>query len=171
MDKYINGGIVKEITIYLKKKEDLKEAFNKLGKYLDINLYDMKVFDQAIFLELDEVYIKNHLLSFLKELQEMKVPSFIDYGKKIRYVEKHFEERLATILENCDDIFQERFRMFDTFSINDDSFCLDVLCYVFYFDGPYEKGNYEGLLQYLHVLQKNVLKNPLRGTLCFGIRE
>lgn len=171
MDRYINGGIVKEMTIHLKKEGDLVDALSKLGDYLDLNLYDMKILGKAVFLELDEEYLKEHFISFLREIQDMHIPSFLDYEQKICYIEQHLDEKLDTILDNCDDLFQERFRMQDTFSINHSSFYLDVLCYIFYFEGPYNYGNFEGLLKYLHIMQKSILKNPLRGTLCFGLNS
>ncbi len=171
MSKYINGGIVKEMTLVLKKGGNLADALSKLGKFLDLNLYDMKIMENIIYFDLDEEYLKEHLVFFLEEIHSMHVPSFLDYRKKIDYIRDHLHEDLDSILDECDDLFQERFRMQDTFSINDSSFYLDVLCYVFYFDGPYEGGYFEGLLQYLHVMQRSILKSPLKGALCFGLNS
>lgn len=171
MSCYINGGIVKEMTVILKKEGDLVDALSKLGDYLDLNLYDMKILDNTVYFELSELYLKQQIVYFLEEIQSMHFPSFLDYEDKIRYIEEHIDEDLDYVLEHCDDLFQERFRMQDTFSINDSSFYLDVVCYVFYCDGPYEGGNFDGLLKYLHMMQKSIIQNPLRGTLCFGMNS
>lgn len=168
-NQYINGGIVKEMTLFLKKTADLHLALEKLGKFINLNLYDIKIFDNAVYFELNEEYIKKHLVNFLEEINTIHLPTFIDYKKKITYIRDHLHEDLDHILEYCDDLFIERFRTYDTFSINDNSFHLDILCYVFYFEGPYSTGNFEGLLQYIHLLQRKTLKNPLRDVLCFGI--
>ncbi len=171
MEKYINGGIVREMTITLKRVGDMNLALEKLGEYLDLNLYDMKIVDNMIYLELCDDFLKEHLASFLEELANLQILPEVDYMKKIAYIKEHYEEDIDTLLENCDDLFQERFRTHDTYSINDSSFYLDTLCNVFYFEGPFEGENFEGLLHSLHILQKSVLKSPLRGALCFGINE
>lgn len=171
MEKYVNGGIVKEMTIHMKDSNDISTVVDKLGKFINLDLYDMKVYDNAIFFDLNEDYIKENLVSFLKEINSMNLPSFIDYSKKTKYISDNLDKSLDDLLENCDDLFKERFRCYDTFSINDDSFYIDVLCYVFYFDGPYENGYFEGLLQYLHMLHKKALSNPLKNVLCFGINS
>lgn len=167
--KYINAGIVKEMTLYLNGSGTFNDAFNKIGEYVNLNLYDMKVYNNSIYLELDKEYIKNHLISFLEEVDSLKLPTFIDYSKKIEYIKNHLDDDLDHILEYCDDLFKERFRSFDTFSINDDSYHLDIICYVFYFEGPYNSGNFDSLLKYMHILQKKSLKNPLSEVLCFGL--
>lgn len=168
LSEYINGGIVKEITLYLKKEEDLSDAINKIGEFINLDLYDMKRIDNAIYFELDDSYVKKFLPDFLREIRDLNIMD-LDYDTKINYIENNLDKDLDYVLNNCDDLFKERFRMEDTFSINDSSFYMDVLCYVFYFDGPYENGNFKSLVKYLHKMQRGILKSPLRDALCFGI--
>ena len=169
MTKYINGGIVKEITVFLKAEEELVDVLAHLGEYLDLNLYDMNVMDNAVFFEIKDSYLKEHFIGFLEELQTMQIPSLMDYTKKIQYIQKHFDDNMDDIIENCDDLFFETFRERDTFSLQSLKFHIEVSCYVFYFDGPFEGGKFESLLCYMHYIQKEALKNPLRGALCFGL--
>lgn len=171
VNKYINGGIVKEITLYLKNENDLSDALNKLGEFINLDLYDMKRYDNALYFELDDNYVKKYLADFFREISDLKIIDRLDYDKKIDYIENNLDKSLDYILDNCDDLFKERFRMKDTFSINNSNVYLDVLCYVFYFDGPYQDGNFRDLLKYMHKMQRNVLKNPLRDALCFGINS
>ena len=35
----------------------------------------------------------------------------------------------------------------------------------------YQDGNFKDLLKYIHKMQRNVMKNPLRDALCFGINS
>lgn len=171
VNKYINGGIVKEITLYLKKEEDLSDALNKLGEFINLDLYDIKRYDNALYFELDDSYVKKYLPDFFREINNLNIIEKLDYNRKIDYIENNLDKSLDYILNNCDDLFKERFRTNDTFSINDSSFYLDILCYVFYFDGPYDNGNFKELLRYIHKMQKNILKNPLRDALCFGLNS
>ena len=122
-------------------------------------------------IELDDNYVKKYLADFFREIRDLKIIDRLDYDKKIDYIENNLDKNLDYILDNCDDLFKERFRMKDTFSINDSNVYLDVLCYVFYFDGPYQDGNFRDLLKYMHKMQRNVLKNPLRDALCFGLNS
>lgn len=171
MSKYINGGIAREITITLRKEEELTDVLNHLSDYLNLDLYEMKVYGSSVYLELDLDLLKKELANFLQELQDMHIPEFLDYEGRIQYIRKHQEDSILDVLEKCDDIFDEVFQMQNVFSLNDSAFYIDVTCSVFYFDGPFEGGNFDNLLRYLHILQKNVLKNPLKDALCFGISE
>lgn len=171
VSNYINGGIIKEITLYLKKEEDINDIFSKLGEFIDLNLYDMKKFGNALYFELNDEYVKENLVGFLKEVGRLNTMNNLDYSRNIQFVEDNLDKSMDYILDNCDDFFKERFRMHDTFSINDSSYYLDVLCYVFYFDGPFDNGNFKNLLRYLHKLERNALSNPLRDALCFGVNS
>jgi len=171
MSKYINGGIAREITITLRKEEELADVLNHLSDYLNLDLYEMKVYGSSVYLELDLDFLKKELAHFLQELQDMHIPEFLDYENRIQYIREHREDHILDVLEKCDDIFDEVFQMQDVFSLNDSAFYIDVTCSVFYFDGPFESGNFDNLLRYLHILQKNILKNPLKDALCFGISE
>jgi len=171
VSNYINGGIIKEITLYLKKDEDINEVFSKLGEFIDLSLYDMKRFDNALYFELNDKYVKENLADFLKEVGNLNTMDNLDYSRNIKFIENNLDKSMDYILDNCDDFFKERFRMQDVFSINNFDYYLDVLCYVFYFDGPFDNGNFKNLLKYLHKLQRNVLSNPLRDALCFGVNS
>ena len=83
VNKYINGGIVKEITLYLKNENDLSDALNKLGEFINLDLYDMKRYDNALYFELDDNYIKKYLADFFREISDLKIIDRLDYDKKI----------------------------------------------------------------------------------------
>lgn len=169
MNKYINGGIVKELTLCLKKEEDLNNILGKLKDYINLDLYDMKRYDNSFYFELNDDYVKKNLPGFLKEISEFSMNDNFNYQKKIDYINNNFDKSIDYILTNCDDLFKERFKFNDIFSINSSDYYIDVLCYVFYFDGPYDRGNFNDLVKYIHKLQKKALTNPLKDTLCFGL--
>ncbi len=171
MDKFINGGIVKEITVHFKTKEDKIEVLDHLADYLDLNLYDMDDFNECLYLELKEDVLRANILSFLEEINRLGVYEDMEMMDKIESISENLENSTeGCVLNNCDEIFKDRYRMFDQFSFYDERYDMDILYYAFYFDGPYPVGGeFSNLLKYMHMLNKKVVQNPLRGSLCFGI--
>lgn len=169
MEKYMNGGIMKEITVYFRKEQDKIELLSYLSDYIDLDLYDMKSYDDSFYFELREDILRENIVAFLEELNSFGIFEEEEFLEKITCVKENLKIKGQCVLENCDEIFKDRYRMMDDFSIYDERFVMDILYYAFYFDGPFSEGEFHHLLKYLHSVNQKALKNKLRGGICFGL--
>ncbi len=170
MEKYMNGGIMKEITVYLRSREDAPEMFSFLGDLIDLDLYEVTTYENSYYFDLKEELLRKYIVSFLEELNQSGIYEEVEFFDKITSVQESLKnEKYECVLENCDEIFKDRYRMTDCFSIYDERFAIDILYYAFYFDGPFGTGEYNRLLKYMHTLNQRALTNPLKGSICFGL--
>lgn len=167
MEKFINGGIVKEMTVYYKKDEEKLDVLDHLSNFFNLDLYEMKEYDYSIYLELKEDVLRENILSFLDELDVLGIYEESEMSDKIESIQENLKKD-GCVLDNCDEIFKDRYRMVDQFSFYNDRFDMDILYYAFYFDGPFQDGEFNGLLKYMHFLNQQALDNPLKGAICFG---
>jgi len=168
MEKFINGGIVKEITVYYKKEEEKLDVLDHLSNFFNLDLYEMQEYDYSIYLELKEDVLRKNILSFLEELDILGVYEESEMCDKIESILENLKKD-GCVLNNCDEIFKDRYRMTDQFSFYNERFDMDVLYYAFYFDGPFQEGEFTGLLKYMHFLNQQALDNVLKGAICFGL--
>lgn len=168
MMKYLNGGIVKEITIFYKNSFDKLDVLDDLADKIDLDLYDLIEYPNCLMLDIKKSVLKNNLCSFLEEFDSNFKIGFHD-NSNVEYIKKNMDMDITKLLEGCDDIFIERYRLDDTFSINSDKYMMDVVYYAFYCDGPYYDGNFNNLVRYLHSLHREAIHNILNGALCFGV--
>lgn len=159
MEKYINGGIIKELTLYLKKNFSYDEITNKLSKKINLDLYNISYEDNFIFLELKDYIFDINISSFLTE-----VDSNFNIGfRNININDSEF-------IKN-DFLFLNRYKINHINSLYDEDYFVDILYYGFYFDGPYYDNSisFENMLFYLHNMHHKFLNNKLSGCICFGI--
>lgn len=168
MEKFINGGIVKEMTVYYKKEEEKLDVLDHLSNFFNLDLYEMKEYDYSIYLELKEDVLRENILSFLEELDILGVYEQSEMSDKIESIQMNLKKD-GCVLDNCDEIFKDRYRMTDQFSFYNERFDMDILYYAFYFDGPFQDGEFNGLLKYMHFLNQQALDNVLKGAICFGL--
>lgn len=168
MEKFINGGIVKEMTIYYKREDERLDVLDHLSNFFNLDLYEMKEYDYSIYLVLKEELLRENILSFLEELDVLGVYDASEMSDKIESIQINMKKD-GCVLENCDEIFKDRYRMTDQFSFYNERFDMDILYYAFYFDGPFQDGEFNGLLKYMHFLNQQALDNPLKGAICFGL--
>lgn len=170
MKKYINGGIVKEISIFYTNKINKVDILSEFGDSIDLNLFNIKEYKDCIILELKDDILKNNIINFLIEIESFISPVFSSTLDNVKYIYDNFNKMdIDKLLNDCDDIFKDRYRFYDTFSINSDKYKVDVLYYGFYFDGPYAGGNFDTFLRYFHKLHFSCINNVLSGAICFGI--
>lgn len=168
MEKFINGGIAKEITVYYKKEEEKLDVLAHLSNFFNLDLYEMKEYDYSIYLELKEDVLRENILSFLEELDVLGIYDASEMSDKIESIQMNLTKD-GCVLNNCDEIFKDRYRMTDQFSFYNERFDMDILYYAFYFDGPFQEGEFQGLLKYMHFLNQQALDNVLKGAICFGL--
>lgn len=169
MEKYLNGGIVKEITVYFKKPEEKLEVLDYLSNFFNLDLYDMEEYESSICLDLNEKLLRENILLFLEELDILGIYEQAEMEDKIMSIHNNLKEE-GCVLDNCDEIFKDRYRMTDQFSFYNEKYDMDILYYAFYFDGPFpSEGNYTGLMKYMHFLNQQALDNVLKEAVCFGL--
>jgi len=169
MEKYINGGIIKSFSLFYKKEDDLVDIFRSLSERIDLELYDMKKYDNALFFDLKKDILKENFIELLYELKYKNLIIFESIDDNIKYLESNYNKDIDKLIYECDDIFVDNFTYLDINSLSNNLYDIEIEYIAFYYDGPFSGNYFNNLVNYLFNLMKCSINNPLKDTLCFGI--
>lgn len=169
MEKYINGGLIKSFSLFYRKEDDLLDIFKDLNEKINLDLFDMKKYDNALFFDLKIDVLRENFIEFLYEIKYKRLATFESIDDNIRFLEQNANKGIENVIYECDDMFVDNFTYLDTNSLSNNMYDIEIEYIAFYYDGPFSGNYFNNLVSYLFNLMKNSIDNPLRDILCFGI--
>lgn len=166
MNKYIDIGIIKSITLFYKDESKKEKILSYLGKKINLNYFKIKNIDNCMIFDIDKSFINDNIISFFKEIKDKKLYRFNSIEDNIEFLEE--QNNFFDVGEIYDDIFHDIFSFDNYNNLINDLYNIEIEYYSFYFDGPYNGKLYD-TIELLENLFKSSLNNPIKDVLCFGI--
>lgn len=175
MGAYLSCGIAKSIAIDKKQrfcgKYEKEEILEEIKKEIDLNIYDIKETENAIYLELKPKIFEENAVAFVKEQLEKRNLNK-DYVKedleKIKKLEgKDYEELIEAAKEKSCRPFQliEGCILTNDISyISDSKFEIHADIIIYIMDGKAIMECYSDLFYYLRKTIMNESNNPIKSS-------
>lgn len=169
MNKYLNIGLIRSFTIFLKSENDIVEILEFLQERIDLNLFTMTKIDNYIYFELDRKIINDNFLDLLKEfkLKNIFITDCLDYNIKI--LEDSKSSNIDLLLKKCDDLFIDRFSFLDSNNFTNDLYNIEIDFYTIFFCNYHKSTDFYKLISLISDLLTNSISNILSGSFCIGI--